>query len=155
MPHQDAFIYSSKIRKSNSCIFSKCYLWSVNNQKMNFYYLVNFFYDASMWRGQKVTFDNFFLIFLWFLTQNRLYLISKYNLRNQTKHKCNIYIKIILKSISRDIFKLKIIPITLKKAKNDLSKKTEFWKLRKNEKHFITNDIIWKIQETYKRCNNG
>ena len=29
-----------------------------------------------------------------------------------------------------------------KKQKNDLSKKTEFWRLRKNEKHFITNDII-------------
>ena len=156
MPHQDAFKYLSKIRNFNFCIFPKYYLWSVNNQKKKILYWVDFFYDTSMWRSQKVTFDNFLLIFFWVLTQNRLYLISKYNLSNQTKHKCNIYIKIILKSISRDIFELKIILITLKKKqKNDLSKKREFWRLRKNEKHFITNDIIWKIEETYQRCNNG
>ena len=64
---QDAFKYLSKIWKSHSCIFSKSYLWSVNNKKMEIFYLAHFFYDCSMWRGQKMIFCQFLADFFMIL----------------------------------------------------------------------------------------
>ena len=40
-------ILPSKIRKSNSCIFSKYYLWYVNNKKMKMFYWANFFMTSQ------------------------------------------------------------------------------------------------------------
>ena len=61
---------------------------------------------------------------------------------DQTKYKCNIYINII-KAAYLDLFELKIILMTLRKAKNDLIlKRTQFWGVRKNGKHFIINHVI-------------
>ena len=94
-PYQDALKYLSKIRKSDSCIFSKYYLWSVNNQKMKIFYCVNFFLWRLNVKRSKGDFCQFLTDFhIIFDTKETL---SDFNciLSNQTKYKCNIYIKII------------------------------------------------------------
>ena len=80
--HQDAYKYLPNICKSDSYIFSKYYLWSVNNQKMKIF----FFIDLLLWplnvTGSKREFCEFCesydfrhkIDFIWF--QNVIWVIK-------------------------------------------------------------------------------